>query len=184
MNPRVSVAQMDCKLGNVKHNLKTIHHLAEKAARSEPDILCFPELATTGYSLNARWRKFSENIPGPATERLAQIANEHGFYLVCGMSELDSHSKHIFNSSVLLSPNGRIVGVYRKVHLWDKERQYFTPGDSFRVFNTKIGKIGLGICYDLEFPESARAFAVQGANMVVYSSAEPHPFEDYVEIYL
>jgi predicted amidohydrolase len=154
------------------------------ATRSEPRILCFPELATTGYSLNARWRKFSETIPGPTTEKLSRIANEYGFYVVCGMPELDARSGRIFNSSVLVNPDGARIETYRKVHLWENERKYFTPGRGFRVFNTKIGRIGLGVCYDLEFPESARALALQGAEIIIYSSAEPHPFENYVSTYL
>ena len=184
MNPKVAVAQMNCKLGKTATNLNSIREIAERAARSEPHILCFPELATTGYSLNAKWRKFSETIPGPTTEHLANIAEEFGLYLICGVPELDSRSKEIFDSSVLIRPDGGIVGTYRKIHLWKLERRYFTPGKRFHVFNTRIGKIGLGVCYDLEFPESARALALQGAEIIVYSSAQPHPMEAHVDAYI
>jgi predicted amidohydrolase len=184
LNPKVAVAQISCALGKLETNLKSIHHLAEQAARSEPDILSFPELATTGYSLNARWRKFSETIPGRTTERLSRIAMEFGLYLVCGLPEPDSRSGRIFNSAVLIGPDGSEVGTYRKVHLWEQERRYFTPGKRFRVFKTKVGQIGLGVCYDLEFPESARALALQGAEIIIYSSAQPHPFEAHVDAYL
>ena len=175
---------MNCKLGKPTTNLKSIRELAERAARSEPHILCFPELATTGYSLNARWRKFSETIPGPTTEHLANIAEEFGFYLVCGIPELNPRSKEIFDSAVLFRPDGNIVGTYRKIHLWKVERRYFTPGKRFQVFNTRVGKIGLSICYDLEFPESARTLALQGAEIIVYSSAQPHPMEAHVDAYV
>ena len=184
MNPKVAVAQIDCKLGKPTVNLKSIRNLAERAARSEPHILCFPELATTGYSLNAKWRKFSETIPGPTTEQLSSIAREYGYYLVCGIPELDPRSRCSFDSSVLFDPDGNVVGTYRKVHLWKFERRYFTPGKRFQVFNTKVGKIGLGVCYDLEFPESARALALQDAEIIIYSSAQPHPMETYVDTYI
>jgi predicted amidohydrolase len=184
MNPKVAVAQMDCKLGEPAANLKSIRELAERAARSEPRIICFPELATTGYSLNAGWRKFSEPIPGQTSEYLARIADEYGVYLVCGMPELDPRSKRIFDSLLLFGSNGNLVGAYRKIHLWKFERRYFTPGKRFQVFHTKVGRIGLGVCYDLEFPESARSLALQGAEVIIYSSAQPHPMEAHVDAYI
>ncbi|HUK28852.1 MAG TPA: carbon-nitrogen hydrolase family protein [Candidatus Acidoferrales bacterium] len=184
MKTKVAVAQIRCQLGKPDANLKTIHNLSVKAAKSGPDILCFPELATTGYSLNVKWRKFSETIPGQTSERLASIAREYGFHLVCGMPELDAKSGRIFDSSILFDPDGEVVGAYRKIHLWNVERRYFTPGKRFKVFDTKIGKIGLGVCYDLEFPESARALALEGAEIIIYSSAQPHPMETHVDTYI
>lgn len=184
MNPRVAVAQMNCKLGDVERNLGTIKSLAARVAKQGADIVCFPELATTGYSLNRKWRAYSETIPGHTFNRLARIAKEFGFYLICGIAERDSKSTRIFDSAVLIGPNGDLVGLYRKVHLWATERKYFTPGNRFSVFKTKIGKIGLAVCYDLEFPEPARIMAVQGAEIIFFSSAQPSPFDIHVDIYL
>ncbi len=184
MNPKVAVAQMGCKLGNVEHNLATISALAARTAKREADITCFPELATTGYALNIKWRKYSELIPGPTANRLAHMAEEFGLYLICGMAERDSKSKRIFDSAVLINPSGDFVGVYRKVHLWDMERKYFTPGNRFPVFKTKVGRIGIGICYDLEFPEPARAMALQGAEIIFFASAQPSPMGNQVDTYI
>ena len=184
MKPKVAAVQMDCKLGDVGSNLSTIETLAKRCRTSEADIVCFPELATTGYSLNRRWRDYSETIPGPTSNRLARFASEFGFYLICGIAERDTESKRIFDSAVLINPNGDFVGVYRKIHLWATERKYFTPGRRFSVFKTKFGKIGIGICYDLEFPEPARAMALQGAEIIFFSSAQPSPMENHVDTYL
>ncbi|MGA2971221.1 MAG: carbon-nitrogen hydrolase family protein [Candidatus Bathyarchaeia archaeon] len=183
-NPKVAVVQMDCKLGDVEWNLATIEALARRVGRREADIVCFPELATTGYSLNRRWRDYSETIPGPTSNRLARLAREFGFYLICGIAERDSESRRIFDSAVLISPAGNCVGVYRKIHLWATERRFFTPGRRFPVFRTKFGKIGIGICYDLEFPEPARAMALQGAEIIFFSSAQPSPMENHVDTYV
>ncbi len=84
---------------------------------------------------------------------------------------------------ILISPDGKIVGIYRKVHLWDKERKYFVRGSGFPVFDTEFGKIGIGICYDIEFPEAARALAVSGAQILFFPSAEMRPMERYIETY-
>jgi predicted amidohydrolase len=184
MNPKVAVAQMGCRLGNVEHNLATISSLAARTAKREADITCFPELATTGYALNVKWRKYSETIPGPTANRLAHMAEEFGLYVICGMAERDSRSKRIFDSAVLINPSGDFVGVYRKVHLWDIERKYFTPGSQFPVFKTKVGRIGIGICYDLEFPEPARAMALQGAEIIFFASAQPSPMGNQVDTYV
>jgi predicted amidohydrolase len=173
---------MNCKLADVQANLRKIQSLAEK--KKEVDILCFPELATTGYNIGQKWVELSETIPGPSTERLCQIASEYGTYLIAGISERDATSNSIFNSAALISPEGDVVGVHRKVHLWDEERRYFTPGNDFKVFRTKIGMIGIGICYDLEFPEAARIMALGGADMIFFPSAEMKPYEKCIDTYV
>ncbi len=112
------------------------------------------------------------------------MASEHGFYLICGIDELDSMSDRIYDSSVLIDPQGDVAGVYRKVHLWANEQKYFTPGNSFPVFRTRFGRIGLGICYDLEFPEPARIMALGGADILFYSSAQMKPMQVMVDTYV
>jgi predicted amidohydrolase len=184
MNPRVAVAQMNCVLGNVTRNLQKIKSLAQGAARREADVVCFPELATTGYALNRSWRKLAETVPGPTSDALGRTASEHGFYLICGIDELDSKGDRIYDSSVLFDPNGNVVGVYRKAHLWANEQKFFTPGNSFPTFRTRFGRIGLGICYDLEFPEPARIMALGGAGIVFFSSAQPKPMQAMIDAFV
>lgn len=100
------------------------------------------------------------------------------------MSERDSQSDRIFDSAVLIDRGGEIAGVYRKVHLWDEERRYFTPGNEFKVFSSDVGAIGIGICYDLEFPETSRILALGGAEMIFFPAAEMRPFENHVDPFL
>lgn len=184
MNPKIAVGQINCKLADVPTNLRRIRDLSEKIAKQEADIVCFPELVTTGYSLYEKWLEVAEPVPGPMTDKLGSMAREFGFYLIAGMPERTPESKGIFNSAVLISPQGEVTGVYRKVHLWNKERIYFTPGNEFPLFRTKIGLIGIGICFDLEFPETSRIMAMSGAEMIFFPSADMKPFQRYVDVYV
>lgn len=184
MTPTIAVAQMNCRLGQVEANQDRIGDLARRVGEREPDIVCFPELATSGYSLNERWRVLAQPIPGSTTEVLGQIASEFGFYLIAGIAERDTESNRIFNSAVLMNPKGDVVGVYRKVHLCGKERRYLTPGNQFPVFGTRIGTIGIGICYDLEFPEVARILAMKGARILFFPSAQDKPFQKHLDAFI
>jgi 5-aminopentanamidase len=176
---------MDCKLGDVRSNLAKIRKISSEMSRKAAlDIAVFPELATTGYFLRKKWRTLAEEIPGETTDELSKIASENGFYLICGVDEKDSKTDEVFDSAVLLDQNGRLQGTYRKVHLWDEEKKYFERGKNFPVFDTRFCKIGIGICYDLEFPESARTMARNGAELLLFPSAEINPMSAQIDSYL
>jgi predicted amidohydrolase len=179
---KVAVAQMNCKLGDVHNNVRELERLTTEIAVAEPDVVCFPELATTGYLLNERWALVADTIPGAVTNKLGKMARENGFYLIVGLPERDKD--RIFNSAVLIDPQGDVVGVHRKVHLWATERSYFTRGDDFKVYPTKLGLMGIGICYDLDFPESTRIMALKGAQIVFFPSAYMAPYQQLAETYL
>jgi len=179
---KVAVAQPALKLGQKDANLKTIAKETASLARRDVDIICFPELASTGYALYDKWPKFSEPVPGHSTDALGRVAKEHGVHLIFGMPE-KGEGKAIHDSAVLLGPEGDVMGVYRKVHLWDKERIYFTRGESFKAFRMKFGRIGIGICYDIEFPEAARAMALSGAKLLFFPSAEPSSMKTLIPVY-
>jgi predicted amidohydrolase len=184
----IAVAQINTKLGDVKSNLSLIREISSKIKKKKKEIefVCFPELATTGYALGRRWIDLADEIPGYGSDEIAKIAIENGFYLICGVDERGTgiESDKIFDSAVLFDPNGKIMGVYRKVHLWGQERKFFTSGDKFPVFKTKFGNIGIGICYDLEFPESSRVMARKGAKLIFFPSAQPSTAEKQIEIYV
>lgn len=104
-------------------------------------------------------------VPGPATRPFEQIAREHGVHLMLGVYERAGDARH--NSTVLISPEGKVAGVYRKVHLATSEGwSGITPGNAFPVFNTSIGRIGSIICMDTMLPESSRMLALNGADII------------------
>jgi predicted amidohydrolase len=184
---KLTVAQIDTKLGDVRTNLSLIRRISSAISKKKgTDIVCFPELSTTGYALGRRWKELADEVPGKVTDELSKIASEHGFYLICGVDERGSgnEKESIYDSAVLLDPNGKLAGVYRKVHLWGEERKFFTAGKFFPIFNTRFSTIGIGICYDLEFPESTRVMARKGAKLVFFPSAQPSTAQKQVEIYV
>lgn len=149
---------------------------ASKARRKNVDLLIFPELHLTGYSMKDEVSHLAEPIPGPSTRKVESVARENGVHIVFGMPEESDVKGVIHNTAVLVGPKG-LIGKYRKIHLpthsvFD-ERRYYRPGREAAVFKTNLGVIGLNICYDLYFPELTRLQTLQGAELVVCISASP-----------
>lgn len=99
---------------------------------------------------------------------------------ILSMEWLKKEEDILYNSQFFLDDTGVLLGTYRKVHLFDSEKNYFTPGDQFKVFDTKIGRIGrigLFICYDAFFPEAARSLAIQGVDLLVNSTNWEKPYD-------
>lgn len=146
-----------------------------EAAEHQADLIVFPELATTGYIEPFTDKEFalrlyaqSEVVPGPTTEALGAAARQHGVHVVTGISRLHPTIPHVlFNSAVLIGPDGGIVGVQNKVHACKEEKNYYVAGNSIDVFQTNLGNLGLSVCYDVRFPEVARIQALKGAEIIV-----------------
>jgi predicted amidohydrolase len=146
----------------------------ESAAREEAQLVIFPECALTGYcfeSLEEAW-PYAEAVPGPATDSLALVCRRRRLFAVMGMLERDGDK--LFNACVLVGPDG-LVGSYRKVHLpFLGVDRFTTPGDRpFRVWDVRGLRLGLNICYDGSFPESARAMALEGADLIALPTNWP-----------
>jgi len=170
------LAQTGPRLGNKERNLKQISEQAAKARKKNVDLLIFPELHLTGYTMRDEVSHLAESIPGPSTRKVEILAREHGVHIIFGMPEESEVKGVIHNTAVFVGPKG-LIGRYRKIHLPThsvfEERRYYRPGQEAPVFKTVIGTIGLNICYDLYFPELTRLQALQGAQLVVCISASP-----------
>jgi predicted amidohydrolase len=163
---KVGVYQFYPEFGEKSKNLQKI----EKAVkRTNAEIIVLPELCTTGYQFISRdeLEKFCEPVKdGETVTRLSQICRENGCYLVAGIGEREGNI--FYNSAVLVGPEGHI-GTYRKVHLFYEEKKWFKPGDSgFLVWDIGKAKVGIMICFDWIFPESARSLALQGADIICH----------------
>ncbi|UCG77493.1 MAG: acyltransferase [Nitrospirota bacterium] len=137
----------------------------------EYDLIVLPELFTTGYQFTSEEEVsyLSEKVPdGPTTASLARLSVEKGCYIVYGIAEKDG--EQIFNSAVICGPDG-YMGTYRKTHLFFEETLWFSPGNSgFKVWDTEIGRIGIMVCFDWFYPESARILSIMGAEVIAHPS--------------
>jgi predicted amidohydrolase len=147
--------------------------LVEEAARQKADLVVLPETITaTGNGVS--YLDAAEPIPGPASDYFAGQARKCALHLVAGLVERDGHL--IYNTAVLFGPDGTLIGKYRKVTLPRVEIEAgVTPGSEYPVFTTKIGRIGIMICYDGFFPEPARRLAIGGAEIIAFPVAGCNP---------
>ena len=170
--------------GDKAANMQKMKKFIEQAADQGNDIVLFPELALTGYQCSEEFgqggcsmhRELAETIPGPATEEIAALARKRNIHVVFGMPEKQQESPGVLHiSAPIVGPEG-LLGNYRKVHLMDAppatEPKCFTPGDSFPVFETKFGVIGIQICLDFwSFPEGCRILTLKGAEIILNPTA-------------
>jgi len=174
---RAGFYQFNPSFGQKYKNLKMVLSVAEGA---DLDLLVLPEFFATGYQFTSKDEvaELSEQIPdGSTTEGLSNLSRKKGCYIVAGLPERDGD--RFFNSAILTGPDG-FMGVYRKTHLYFEEKLYFSPGDTgFKVWDTKIGRIGIMICFDWFFPESMRSLALLGADIVAHPSNLVLPYCPY-----
>ncbi len=148
--------------------------LVEQRAGEPLDLICLPEgvsVIGTGQS----YVEVAQPIPGPDTVRLGRLAQKMKAHVVAGVYERSGRT--VYNTAVLLGRDGALLGAYRKTHLPREEWEAgIAPGNTYPVFNTDFGRVGLMICWDLQFPEVARALAVQGAEVLllpIWGGSEP-----------
>lgn len=157
------------KTGNVDKLLSLVREAAESGAA----LIATPEMATTGYCFfdESEAAAMAEPVPGPTTDRFADLARETGCHVVVGMPERVPESGLLYNSAVLIGPQG-IVGVHRKSHSYIAEPKWAAPGNlGHQVFDTPLGKIALLICMDIHFVETARIQALAEADIICHISA-------------
>lgn len=157
---------------NVSYIKKKIEELSTKGN----DLIVFPEMSITNFfehgsnSRQTYWKKGSLPLDDPLISEIVTCVKQNNCYTVVGFSERSDYVGKMYNSAVLIGPEG-IIGVTRKIHFPGLEKLYFSPGEDIPIHQTPIGKIGIGICYDCFFPEYLRALALQGADIIVMCSS-------------
>jgi len=166
---KVACVQFKPEIGNVKANLDKIAAFFEQAKSQNPDFIIFPELCIQGIATPEIIDSTAEPIPGHVSNTLCELSKTFGVYSIVGMAERDG--SNLYNSAIFSSPEGKIIGVYHKVHLWITEAKYISRGSSYPVYDTEFGKVATWICYDTRFPEVARLYALKGARVAFVPTA-------------
>ncbi|MEN3260392.1 nitrilase-related carbon-nitrogen hydrolase [Sodalis endosymbiont of Spalangia cameroni] len=172
---KIALAQIDTELGNKRKNLRYIASLCKEAADNKADVICFPELATTGYTpdlLGTRLWQLSESR-GEETDRLlSELAGKLGLIIIAGFIERGERTGQVYNSAGVWTPEGESwLHAQRKIHLWADEKKWFSEGNRCEVITTSLGKLGVMVCYDLGFPEVARIFALRQVDILFVIAA-------------
>lgn len=164
---KIALAQVKSKLKNTEYNLENLRKILENIVYKKVDIICFPELFYTGHYLKREEAfELAEYQNGRFTAEVKKLAKEFNIHILAGYIEKTEIKGEIYNSCIFIDSQGEIIGNSRKNYLWGKEKLNFKRGNSFPVYNTNFGKIGILICYDNEYPEPARIMALKGAELI------------------
>ncbi|XGV97775.1 MAG: carbon-nitrogen hydrolase family protein [Leptolyngbya sp. BL-A-14] len=160
---------------DVTTNLELLAQTAAAAAKQNVTLLIFPELFLTGYNIGDAVKQLAEPWQGRSLQLAAAIAREHHVALLFGYAERDGDA--IYNAAALIDTDGTLAANYRKAHLFGAEEQrLFTPGQEWRLHTIAGVRIGVLICYDVEFPEAVRSLALQGAELIAVPTALMFPY--------
>jgi 5-aminopentanamidase len=168
---RIGAVQLDVVEGDPDATTKKVCSWADEAAGAGVDLLLLPELVLAGgYSLGDGFGDVAEAADGPRLARVRERAARHGMHVIVGFAER-GEAGAIYNSAAICGPDGSVLGVYRKTHIFSATESFFAPGDELSVFDLDFGRIGMPICYDLEFPEPARVLCLAGAEILLSMAA-------------
>lgn len=178
---RTALLQSSGRPGSVAGNLKVLDEAAGDAAAAGAGLLVCPEMFLTGYAIGDDMPRLAEPADGPSAGAVAEIAVRHGLAVLYGYPERDG--ERIFNAAQLIGPEGARLANYRKTHLFGGfERAWFTPGEQPVVQAELAGlRLGIMICYDVEFPENVRGHALAGTDLLLVPTAQMHPFQFVAE---
>ncbi|MFO7610893.1 MAG: nitrilase-related carbon-nitrogen hydrolase [Clostridia bacterium] len=170
---KIALAQFESIMNDVEANMNKMVSMIRRAASEKADIIVFPELFSTGYNLDLIGDgiyDMAEDPSGPVISAACAEAASGEIYVVAPVAYRDSGL--IYNSAVVIDDRGRIANVYHKNNLWDREKQYFGYGShDYRVYETPFARFGVIICYDVDFPETSRALAKAGAQIIFVPAA-------------
>jgi predicted amidohydrolase len=169
---KTAICQINPRILDLNGNLKKHIQFIKRAAKTEADLIVFPEMSLSGYCYRSREEIATRGqyIPGQITSKLSKVCKDLDVYIVMGMIEKDRGGEdyHYYNTSILIGPSG-IIQKYRKTHIpYMGADRFVNKGDlPYQIADTPIGKIGLGICYDIMFPEHSRTLALKGTEILI-----------------
>jgi predicted amidohydrolase len=168
----IALAQTAPVLNDNEENLRRMISVIQRICSEQPtNLIVFPELAVSGYECGLNFTRLSERVTGHAVSFLAGKAAEFSVYLAFGMPVKERVESILYNSVVVIGPDGEFLGDYRKLHLRGEERLAFRPGYRMPIFETAFGQVGVMAGWDLAFPEVARSLTLDGADLLLVCAA-------------
>lgn len=161
------------KAGNLARALAWM----EEASAHGASLLVLPEMFLTGYLIKDRLAELTEALPdGPSVTALREKAKALSLAVIAGMPVSNPDTGKPWNAIVMIDRDGSLVHMAPKTHMFGGEEKMFTRGDALRAFDTSFGRMGILVCYDGEFPETARTLALDGAKLLVMCAANMTPY--------
>jgi predicted amidohydrolase len=151
-------------------NIRCLSELVREAAVNDAGIIVLPEMCTTGLNIHNRAEAeiLAETVPGPASDVFAGLARRYKVHIVLGLAETDPSSGELYNSQIMLAPDGLIIGKYRKIHIFGRDLNWAVPGNlGYQAVTTEWGRIGLGICCDINYWEFI--YFISGAQVGIFA---------------
>ncbi len=171
---KIAIAQIDCQIRNVAANVETMAGMIRRAAEQGCDVVLFPEMSDTGFEMSTIREHAGSWEDGPCRD-LCRLAGAHDIAVIAGLS--DRCGDGVRNGAAIIDKTGTLISSYRKIHLFSNEPfcedQHFGAGTELCLFELCGWPCGLMICYDIRFPELARALAVRGAEVLFVMAAWP-----------
>ncbi len=183
---KIALAQFDSKINNVYENNIKMVRMIRRASENQADIIVFPELFSTGYNLDIIGDKIYDMAcpsDGDTIKLASSEAKLGNIHVIAPLAY--TYENKLFNSAVIIDNNGKVLNVYHKNNLWDKEQEYFKYGShDYRVYDAQFGKFGVIICYDVDFPETCRKLALAGTEIIFVPAAWATTHRHLWDIYL
>lgn len=183
---KLGILQTRPEIGSIDHNIKNAARMFKKAALSGAELIMFPELFHVGYDLNIIGDKlcdYAQTSDGPLMDCFSILCRRYNICAVVPFIEIVDD--RLYNSVAWIDYEGTVLHIYQKKHLWDIEKEYFTPGTKPPcIIDSPWGKIALMICYDVDFPEMSRYAALNGARLMLLPTAWAYENKDLWEIFL
>ena len=170
---RVAAVQLSVKVGAQEDNLHRARKLLSQCGAAECQLAVLPEAFATGLNL-PKLKEIAEPIPGPTSGFLRNAAMEERMYVAGGVVERDGEK--VYSSALLFDPSGALVGRYRRIHTYALEQRFLNPGDECTVMETPIGRIGMILGYDINFPELSRLLFRQRVEILLCPTQLLRPF--------
>ena len=169
---KIATYQMEASVGDFEIRLEKIANVTEESANAGSNIIVFPELAMCGYGIGGAMIQFAKTQSEISIKKLAKIAEQHQIAIVIGLPWYENSK--LYNSSVFIKPSGNIIQYHKQYLYGDYEKSLFVKGEAPPPIIEYDGlKLGLLICFDVEFPENVRMLAQQGVDIVLVPTALP-----------